>query len=307
MSAPATNAPIGVLPGGIALLGGVLVVLYTVVISSADAITKFISHGYAAPQLFCVSGGLVAALCYISARARGGRGGLRTGCPRALALRAALTVAGSVAFFEAFRQLPFAEVFLFIGMVPIFAGLLSGLILDERVRPTAWTALLVGFVGVLFLFPEGLASVSFGHGVALLACLAGALSMVLARYIGKRESNSLAQVFHTNLALCLVMGIALPFVYRPMPLADMLWVLAYAGCLFAARWLLVVSLRMMPAYVVTPLMNLQFIWMVVLGAVFFGEWPPVATYLGVVIVIGSGLFLIYDQSRTVPAVKRSAG
>ena len=280
-----------------ALVGTGLVVLYTLMISSADAITKFIAMGYAAPQLFAFSGAIVVVLSWVSARMSGEHQSLRTSCPGAMAVRSALTVVGSVAFFYAFRFLPFAEVFVFIGMMPIFAGLFSSPILGEHVRPVAWTALAAGFIGVLCLFPGGLSSVSGGHAIALFACLCGTLSMVLARYIGQRENNSLAQVFYPNAALFLAMTIALPFVYKPMPLSDLMWVGTYAGFLFAARWLLVVSLRLLAAYAVTPLMNLQFVWMVCLGAVVFGEVPAANIYLGVAIVIGSGVFLIWDQMQ----------
>lgn len=278
-----------------ALVGAAFVALYTALISGADAITKFIAGGYAAPQLFFVSGAIVVLLSWGSARLSTRQSSLRTSCPQAMAVRSGLTVIGSVAFFYAFRLLPFADVFVFIGLMPIFAGLASGPILNEHVRPMAWVALAAGFIGVICLFPGGIAGIGAGHVVALVACICGTLSMVIARYIGRHETNALAQVFYPNLAVFISMGVALPFVYQPMPLTDLVWVFAYAGLLFAARWLLVVSLRLLAAFAVTPLMNLQFVWMVVLGALFFGEMPAHNTFLGVSIVIGSGLFLIYDQ------------
>lgn len=275
--------------------GALLVVVYTALISSADAITKFVAGGYAAPQLFCLSGLIVMALSVLSDRHKSQRRGLRTICPRAMALRAGATVLASVAFFYAFGELPFAEVFLFIGLMPILAGIMSGLILGEHVRPLAWVALAFGFFGVLCLFPAGLSHISMGHVFALLASLTGTFSMVMARYIGRHEQNSLAQVFYPNLAIFVVMGMALPFVWQPMPISDLVWVVVYAGILFVARWILVVALRMLAAYAVTPLMNLQFVWMVILGAVFFGEVPETSTYIGVGIVIATGLFLVWDQ------------
>ena len=60
---------------------------------------------------------------------------------------------------------------------------------------------------------------------------------------------------------------------------------------------MVVSLRLLAAYAVTPLMNLQFVWMVAFGALFFGEVPAANIYLGVAIVIGSGVFLVWDQMQ----------
>lgn len=281
--------------GRAAAFGAGLVILYTALISSADAITKLIAGGYSAPQLFALSGLLVMALSMLANRYSKQPQGLRTTCPGAMSVRSVSTVLAAVCFFYAFRHLPFAEVFLFIGIMPIMAGLMSGLILREHVRPVAWLALVAGFVGMLCLFPSGLGSVSIGHVFAFGAALFGTLSMVMARYIGRYETNALAQVFYPNAAIFVTMGCALPFVWQPMPLIDLMWVAAYALFLFGARWLLVVALRLLAAYAVTPLMNLQFVWMVVLGAVFFGEYPEANTYLGVSIVIGTGVFLVWDQ------------
>ena len=283
------------------LAGAALVALYTMLMSGADGITKFIAGQFEAPQLYTISGLIVASLCAMADRHPAQRRGFRTSCPRAMALRAAATVLAVFGFFQAFRLLAFADVFLFVGLIPIFAGLMSGPILGERVRPSAWAALVAAFVGVLCLFPSGWSGVHAGHGWALLACVLGTFSMVMARYIGQFETNALAQVFYPNLAIALCMGVALPFVWKPMGLADLGWIIGYAALLFLARWVLVVALRMLEAYVVTPLMNLQFAWMVLIGAVFFDEFPSAGTYLGVAIVIGSGLFLLWDQMA--PAIK----
>lgn len=282
------------------LVGTGFVLIYTALMSSADAITKLLSSGYAAPQLYVISGLIVVLLSVGANRIKVEPSGvaphgLATTCKRAMAVRSMMTVVAATSFFYAFALLPFAEVFIFIGMVPIFAGLLSGPILGEKLRAPAWAALAAGFIGVICLFPGGVSTITFGHGIALLASFSGTLSMVIARYIGKFESNALAQVFYPNLALVLVMAVVLPFVYTPMPLIDLGWATAYAVLLFGARWLLVVALRLLPAYSVTPLMNLQFVWMVILGAVFFGEVPAANIYLGVAIVVGSGLYLIYEQ------------
>jgi len=286
-----------------AALGTGLVIIYTAFISSADAITKLIAGGYAAPQLYAMSGLIVVALSVLADRHKSQRRGLKTTCPRAMALRAAATVGASVCFFYAFKLLTFAEVFLFIGLMPILAGLMSGLILGEHVRPAAWVALGAGFVGVTCLFPAGFDSITLGHLFAFAAAVLGTFSMVMARFIGRYENNSLAQVFYPNIAIAASMAVALPFVWVPMPLADLAWVFAYAAFLFAARWVLVVALRLLAAYTVTPLMNLQFVWMVILGAVFFGELPAAGTYLGVTIVIASGLFLVWDQFAPHKSIK----
>lgn len=277
-------------------LGVVLTAFYTLLISSADGITKMFAANYAAPQLFALSGGVVAALSVLANRRGRAQRGMRTTCPWAMAVRVLATVAGTLAFFYAFRLLPFAEVFLFIAMIPLFAALMSGPVLGEAVRPQIWIALGLGSVGVMCLFPHGITSIGLGHVVALAAVLLGTISMVASRYIGQRDDNLLAQVFYPNLALMAVMGAALPFVFQPMALSDFGWALVYAVLLFGARWVLVAALKLLPAYVVTPLMNLQFLWMVAIGAVIFGEFPGGMVFLGAAIIICAGAWLVYDQA-----------
>ncbi len=285
-------------------LGVAMIVLYTILISSADAITKLFAENFGAAQLFAFSGFLVALLCLAADRIGPARRGMRTGCPRAMAVRVGATIGATLAFYHAFRLLPFAEVFLFIALIPLIAGLLSGPVLGEPLRPPVWAALTLGFLGVVCLFPGGIAAITTGHLVALVAAILGTVSMVASRYISRRDDNLLAQVFYPNLALSLVMGAALPFVYRPMGLGDLGWALSYAVLLFSARWVLVATLRLLPAYVVTPLMNLQFLWMVLIGLVVFGETPGAEVYLGAAIMVLAGGWLIYDQTGLMRALRK---
>ncbi|MCC1493324.1 DMT family transporter [Cognatishimia sp. F0-27] len=280
-----------------AVIGGALVVLYTGMIAGADGITKLIAGGYAAPQLFALSGLLVMGLTLLSARASGDlTAAIRVRARGVMAIRAVLTVVASLAFFMAFRHLPFADVFLFIAMIPLIAAVLSGPVLGERPQPLAWGALIVGACGALFLMPGGVGALQAGHLWALLAALTGTGSMLAARVIAKQERVPLAQVFWPNAALMLVMGAALPFVWMPMGLGDLGWIAAYAGFLFGARYVVAEALRLLPAFVATPLMNLQFVWMVAIGFFAFGEVPSAGTVLGVTLVIASGAWLIFDEA-----------
>ncbi|KUF11898.1 DMT family transporter [Pseudoponticoccus marisrubri] len=287
-------------------IGAALVVLYTGMMAAADGITKFIAGSYAAPQLFVISSALVVALSMAATRLGDrGQGGLRLRSRGAMWVRAALTVIASIAFFQAFRLLPFADVFLFIGLIPLIAAALSGPVLGEVPRPMAWAALGLGAGGILVLMPGGLSGMQAGHGWALLAAVSGTGSMLAARLIARVERVPLAQVFWPNLALMLAMGLALPFVWTPMSLTDLGWITGYAVALFAARYVVAEALRLLPAYVATPLMNLQFVWMVAIGMLAFGEIPTMGTLLGVSLVIGSGLWLVIDEhmarARVIPA------
>ena len=291
---------------GVAGLG--LPVLYTLFITGADAITKVFAESYPPPQLFALSGLLVAAFCLLAQRAlrrssASCNNGFKTQCPIAMTVRSAATVLGTLAFFYAFHMLPFAEVFIFIALIPLMAALASGPFLDERVSWRAWMALILGSLGLASLFPAGLETIGLGHLMAFAAAVMGAISMVASRYIGQREDNLLAQVFYPNIALGLVMALALPFVFLPMSVDHLIWAVIYAILLFAARWVLVGALKLLPAYVVTPLINLQFIWMVGLGILLFGERPGIEVYTGAILMILAGAWLVWDQVRRSKAIQ----
>ncbi|MEM7073588.1 MAG: DMT family transporter [Pseudomonadota bacterium] len=298
--------------GSTAVLGGLgLAVLYTVLISGADAITKVFAETYSAPQLFALSGLLVALLCVLVNRAPtrrpGGQWrGFSTKCPKTMAVRVIATILGTVAFYYAFALLPFAEVFLFIALIPLMAALASGPCLGETVGWRAWAALSLGSVGLACLFPAGIGTIGAGHFIAFAAAGLGTVSMIASRYIGRYDRNLLAQVFYPNLALGLVMALALPFVFTPMSVLHLLWAAGYAALLFAARWVLVAALRLLPAFVVTPLINLQFVWMVALGIIVFGERPGPEVYTGAGLMILAGAWLVRDRVRSCRSADRDA-
>ena len=212
-------------------------------------------------------------------------------------LRSVATVLACTSFYFAFRYLALAEVFVFIALMPLLAALLSGLILKERIRPAVWLALCLGGVGLLVMRPTVQVGGATGSALALAGVSFGTLSIIMARYISRYDSNILAQVFYPNLTLGVVMLCCLPFVWQPMEAADWGWICTYAVVLFGARWLLVLALRQLPAYTVTPLLNLQFVWMTLIGVLAFGELPAISTYLGMAVVAASGVFLVWDQSQ----------
>ena len=281
----------------ILLTGVALVVLYCVLASFADAATRIVAKAFDAPQLFFFSGAVGMALSYLMMRRTSGPVSLRPKAPWLLALRSGLFVLSCAFYFYAFGSLVFVEVFAFIALVPIIAGLLSGPVLGESVRPFSWVALLGGTGGMFAMYPDGLAAVSMGHMFALLGAITGASSMVLARLISRYDSNSLLQVFYPNLAIFAVMGCILPFTYAPMGLSYTVLVLGYGVILFAARWVLVLSLVRLPAYVATPLINIQFVIMLLIGYFAFDEVPTLNVLTGAVIIIAAGVMLVVEQYR----------
>ena len=284
-----------------AVVTGVGLVMSTTLVSAAaDGLTKHLTGSFAPPQLYFFCGLVVAGMSLLMNRLTssvGPTGQLATRFGKLLALRTALVLVSVVSYYHAFANLPLAEVFVFIGMMPMLAATLSRPLLGEQVAPAAWAALGAGAFGILFLFPQGLVGIGWGHMMAASGVLSGTLSLVLMRRMTKAEPNTLAQVFWPHAAMVAVMGAALPFVWAPMSAADAGLVAAYASAVFLARWLMVPALARLKAHVAMMLMNLQFVWMVVIGRIAFGEVPATGTLIGAACIIGAGCFLVLEQAR----------
>lgn len=283
-------------------LGVVLLVGSTLAATLADGTIKDLSTRLAAPQVFFLSGLLMAGFSLLSARA-GGRFGLgssrclRTTVPGLLLARCAATVAASLGFFYAIALIPLAEIFLFIGLMPLMSALLSRAILAEPVELTAWAGLGLGLIGTVMLFPEGLSSLTLGHAAGFVGALSGTISLVLSRLIARQDSSTLVQVFYPNLALAGVAALMLPALWVPVTGDDVARIVLYSALLFLARWTMVMVMQRLRAPVALPLMNVQFVWMVIVGFVFFDEAPALATIFGACLVMIAGAIALIDQAR----------
>lgn len=291
-----------------ALTGAALTLLNTFVGVTADASAKDLVASHAAPQLMALSGLLAVAIGLGLSAAGQHRMILGTATPGRVALRSCLGAVSTLGFFLALRDLPFAELFPFMAMMPIMGAALSALILRERIAARVWLALGCGMVGMLILFPDGMHSIRAGHLYGFGASLAGATSIVLSRGICRSHTHAFAQVFYAQLA-CATLGLlALPFVWQPMSWADLGLLAVYTGFLLLTRWLMVVIVRLLPAYVAMQIANVQFVWMVLVGQMVFGESTGAHVWLGAGLIVASGIWLVQAQrpapmpaARPVPA------
>jgi len=280
-----------------AVLGVALTLGNTMMSTGADALAKGLIARYAAPQLMLLSAGLAVALGLALAGPGGQRHVMRSGRPGLLALRSALGAASTVGFFYALRELPFAEIFLFIALMPILAALLSSMVFGDAVPPAVWGALALGLGGMGAMLPESGAGSVWGHVVGFAAAATGSASIVLSRRICRSHTHSFAQVFWAQVA-CLLLGLVVaPFVWQPISAGDLGLVALYTGFLLTTRWLMVVIVRLIPAHVVLQIANVQFLWMVLVGQNVFGEPTGPGVWLGAMVLIGSGLWLVNAQSR----------
>jgi drug/metabolite transporter (DMT)-like permease len=222
---------------------------------------------------------------------------LKTRRPIGHLTRSMVGLAGMVCGFTAVGLLPLTQSTAISFSAPLFMTALSALVLREHVGPHRWAAVAVGFVGVLIMVhPDPAHLVSVGTLFALAAAVGTAGAMTAIREIGRTEPGPTI-VFYFTLAGA-VLGLAsLPFGWV-IPDAATLALLIGAGLIGGIGQLfLTEALRRAPVAVVAPFDYTQLVWASLLGFLVWGETPKLATLIGALVVAGSGVYILYRETR----------
>jgi len=196
----------------------------------------------------------------------------------------------------AFTRLPFAEAFALLFLMPSLVTVLSIFILKEKVRWRRGLAVCAAFLGVLVIVRPGFREILPGHLIAIAAALCAAAGVILGRKIGTTEKRYtlIGSVF---LGTTLIAGILMiPGFTWPTPVQWWL-LLAFAATAFVAQALFVVATTYAPADRLGATQYSQILWALLIGALFFDEWPDAIALFGIAIVVGAGLF-IFARERT---------
>lgn len=223
-------------------------------------------------------------------------GNLRARHPWWSLLRTVSAVITGVTAFYAFSVLPLAQTYAILFATPILITLLAIPILGERVGLRRGLAIVVGMAGVLIVLRPGGAELSLGHAAALVAAVCSSLASVIVRRIGNEE-RSVVLLLYPMLGNFVVLGLALPFVYEPMPIQHlgMTGIIALFG--FVAMIFVIAAYRSAEAVIVAPMQYSQMIWATIFGFFMFDEIPDAMTLIGAGVIIASGLYIVMRESR----------
>ena len=88
-----------------------------------------------------------------------------------------------------------------------------------------------------------------------------------------------------------------PFVWVPISISQAASAIFCGVALFAARYVLALAMQVLPAHAATTMMNLQFVWMTLIGFVIFSEIPEANTILGALVIAGASIALVYEEYK----------
>lgn len=216
--------------------------------------------------------------------------------PGLVLLRAFLGTAGGLCGVYAFTTLPFAEAYSLLFLAPALVTILSIPLLGEQVGWRRWLSVAVGFAGVLLVVRPGFRELHLGHLAAAVAALIGALAMITLRKIGttERRVSVLAVVY----VMVLVVNGPLMLLDFRVPTAQELGIALFGGFIGGIGQItMMIAIQLAPANRVAPAQYSQIVWAVAYGALFFGEFPDGVAFIGMVLVVASGLFTFFREEQ----------
>ncbi|HEX9906125.1 MAG TPA: DMT family transporter [Propylenella sp.] len=216
--------------------------------------------------------------------------------PGLVLVRAAAGAIAGILAVIAFTTLPLAEVYSLIFLAPLIVTLLSIPLLGERVGWRRALAIVIGFCGILLVVRPGFREIVPAHFAAAGIAVCAATTVIVLRALGPTEKR-ITLIGVVMLASLVVNGVLMLPEFR-LPTAQDFAMLAFTGlCMGTGHILLMAATRAAPANRIAPGQYSQIVWAVLLGAIFFDEFPDATAMLGIALVTFSGLFTFMREER----------
>jgi drug/metabolite transporter (DMT)-like permease len=229
---------------------------------------------------------------------------VRTGRPFRHLGRGATALGSMFCNFSALARLPVVDATAISFLSPLITVAMSAVFLKERVRIYRWSAVVLGFVGVLvMLLPQfdiarsaAAAAGAIGAGFGITAAFFTAASTIQTRAMTVSETTS-AIVLYFSL-FCAIGALATaPFGWLMPSGADLLMLIGTGICGGVAHILLTESYRLAPASLIAPFDYSSLLWTLLLGFLVLGELPTPLAFIGVAIIVAAGLLVLWRERK----------
>ena len=305
------------------ILGIVCVVGAITLFILQDALIKWLSGGYPLHEIVLVRAASAIAVTLFVMRLEGGIQLLRTRRLGLLLARSGLLVVANCAFYMALAAMAIAEATSIFFVAPLLITALSALLLRETVGPRRWAAVCIGLAGVIVMQRPGEGVLRLVALLPIVAAAAYALMQILTRRLGASERASTIAFYSqagfivASVAVGLVAGdgrfapeddASLAFLLRAwtMPSArDAALFLAIGVLNGIAGYLMSQAYRISRPSAIAPFEYVALPMAVMWGVVFFGDWPDLATWAGMALICGSGLYVLHRETILARARRRA--
>jgi drug/metabolite transporter (DMT)-like permease len=263
--------------------------------SAMDAAGKWVVQSASVFQLLALRSTLALLLLLLAAPAFGGRKAFQSEQPRAHLIRAGFSALAFLFFFVSVRYLPLADAVAIAFGGPFIVTALSVPILREHVDAGRWSAVAVGFLGMLLIVQPTGAGFRPAALLVIGSSFSYAMVMVLTRWMVKRSSSgerAITFLIYTFAVQSLVgWAFALPG-WSTLSRLDVVLTGAVGVLALGGHLGITLAFQRAPASVAAPFEFTALVWATLLGFFVFGDFPALPVWLGVATIVGAGLYTL---------------
>lgn len=267
--------------------------------SFADATSKYLTQDQEfSPSLLLAYNGLIGAIGLITwiFIHKGWRGFLSPNWKWLIA-RGVCIAGTATGVVNALSLIPLADVYGITFSAPFIAVCMAYILLKEQVGWHRWMATIVGFIGVVILLGPQFSTLNTGIIYAIIAALSIAIGTIVIRKIGKNEYLPLFILYPYMGILAVNLPLAWLIMEVP-PLIDSAWFMANALFVLGGQLFITFGIANAKSTAsVAPFVYLQIVWGVIFGYLFFNEFPTTETIIGLILIVGAGLYMIYRERQ----------
>ena len=193
-----------------------------------------------------------------------------------------------------FTLLGLVETHAIIACYPLIVAGLSVPFLGEKFGWRRWTAIFVGFLGVIIILRPTTNVISEGAIYALIGAIMFAVYLILTRYVSRLDT-AITSFFWTGIGGSVTMTIISFFIWEDILREDLLWLLIMCLLSASSHYMMVKTLQVAEASVIQPFSYLQLVFGSIIGVTIFSERIDLMIVVGVMIVMGAGLFTAWRE------------
>ena len=193
-----------------------------------------------------------------------------------------------------FTLLGLVETHAIIACYPLIVAGLSVPFLGEKFGWRRWTAIFIGFVGVIIILRPTTNVISEGAIYALVGAIMFAVYLILTRYVSRLD-KAITSFFWAGIGGSVTMTIISFFIWENILKEDFLWLLIMCVLSASSHFMMVKTLQVAEASVIQPFSYLQLVFGSIIGVTIFSESIDLMIVVGVTIVIGAGLFTAWRE------------
>jgi drug/metabolite transporter (DMT)-like permease len=279
------------------LLGIGLMILAMLLFVVMDALAKWlVSAEMSTIQLIAIRSWIIIPLILLMLAAKGEMNELATRHPWRHILRGCFGFFAPLAFFTSLKSLPLADATVIFFSSTFMLTAASALFLKERVGIHRWSAVVVGFVGVIIAMnPRGGGDLQ-AYLLVLAATTIYAMIFVSGKHLSRNDSV-ISLVFSLQLGMGFMATLALPWVWVPVSLVELGQLVVLAVIALFAHYLFAAAFARADVSALAPFEYTALLWATGIGYLVWQDIPTREVWIGAAIIMACGLYVVHRESR----------